>query len=270
MILDEIVVHKKRELRRAKQERRPADLRAKARSAAPLKDFSAAILRKGEVSIIAEVKRASPVRGTFREDLDPADLARKYAEGGARAISVLTDQEFFRGSVEDLRAARLAVDLPVLRKDFVVDEYQLWEARVMLADAALLIARILEPNQLAEYLALAREELSLETIVEVHSEKELVRALDAGSRLVGINNRDLDTFQVSMETTARLRPLVPAGVGVVSESGLSRREDMVLLKHLNVDAALIGEELVTSPDPTARLNELLGVPHAPARNPRSH
>lgn len=265
-ILDEIVACKRRELKRARAERPPAELRAKARSAAPLKDFASAIRRKGEVSIIAEIKRASPVKGLLRERLDPADLAKRYAEGGARAISVLTDREFFRGSVEDLRAARLAVDLPVLRKDFVVDEYQLWEARVMLADAALLIARILEKNQLSEYVALAREELGLSAIVEVHSERELERALDARAAIVGINNRDLDTFAVSIETTARLRPIVPAGVTVVSESGIGSAADLALLRHLDVPAALIGEELVKSPDPAAKLKELYGGTGNPRRD----
>ncbi|MBI2898820.1 MAG: indole-3-glycerol phosphate synthase TrpC [Planctomycetes bacterium] len=263
MILDEIVACKRRELKRAREERPAAELRTMARSAAPLRDFTAAIRREGEVAIVAEIKRASPARGVLRENLDPAELAGKYAEGGARAISVLTDREFFHGSAEDLRAARTA-GLPVLRKDFVIDEYQLWEARVMLADAAILIARILDSNQLAEYVALAKEELKLAVLVEVHAEKELERALDAGAPIVGINNRDLATFRVSMETTARLRPLVPAGVPVVSESGIAAAKDMELLRHLKVDAALVGEELVTSPDPAAKLRELYGG----ARNPR--
>jgi indole-3-glycerol phosphate synthase len=259
MILDEIVVAKKKELRRAKEERPPADLRAKAKSAPPLLPFE---LRGETVSIIAEIKRASP-RKVLRPDLDPEKLARQYAEGGAKAISVLTDKEFFRGSVEDLRKARKA-GLPVLRKDFVIDEYQLWEARVLLADAALLIVRILEKRQLADYVEIARE-LGLATLVEAHTEKEVERALDAGARIVGINNRDLDTFRVSIEATARLRPLVPPEVVVVSESGLSKPEDLDLLRHLKVDAALIGEELATAPDPVAKLKDLLH-----ARNPRSH
>jgi len=267
MILDEIVAVKRKELRRAKEERTPNDLRAEARSAEPLRDFAGAIRQEGEVSIIAEIKRATPRIGVLRENLDAADLARRYQEGGARAISVLTDRVFFRGSAEDLQAARLAVNLPTLRKDFVIDEYQLWETRAMPADATLLIARLLEKRQMEEYLALAREELHLPILVETHTEKELELALDAGARLIGINNRDLETFQVSVETTARLRPLIPPGIAVVSESGFGRREDLDLLKHLQVDAALIGEELVKSPDPTRTLRELL---HAHPRNPRRH
>jgi len=256
MILDDIVQVKKAELKKAKQIRKIVELKAKARNAAPLKPFD--LRRRDAVSIIAEVKRASPVKGVLKADLDPADQAVKYREGGARAISVLTDEQFFKGSVEDLRAARNAGGLPILRKDFVIDEYQLWEARVMLADAALLIVRILDKAQLRDYIALAREELQLATLVEVHSEKELDAALDAKAPIIGINNRDLDTFKVTLETTARLRPIIPADRVVVSESGISSREDIVLLKNMNVDAALIGEELVKAADPTAKLKELLG------------
>ena len=256
MILDDIVQAKKVELKKAKQVRKIAELKAKARSAAPLKPFD--LRQLAAVSIIAEVKRASPAKGVLKADLDPADQALKYREGGARAISVLTDEQFFKGSVDDLRAARKAGGLPVLRKDFVIDEYQLWEARVMLADAALLIVRILDRAQLRDYIALAREELRMDTLVEVHGEKELDAALDAKASIIGINNRDLDTFKVTLETTARLRPLIPADRVVVSESGISRREDMVLLKNMKVDAALIGEELVKSADPAAKIRELLG------------
>ena len=268
MILDEIVAAKAKELRRSREERPLGDLRSRARSAPPLKPFD--LRQEGAVSIIAEIKRASPSKGLLREDLDPADLARRYAEGGARALSVLTDREFFRGSPEDLRAARLSVNLPVLRKDFVIDEYQLWEARVMLADAALLIARLLEPRQLADYVAMAREDLKLALLVEVHDERDLERTLDARAPLVGINNRDLDTFQVSLQTTVRLRPLVPAGVATVSESGLSTREDLAILRALRVDAALIGEELVKSPDPAGKIRELIGAKDAHPGNPGRH
>jgi len=256
MILDDIVQVKKLELRKAKDIRKFVDLKAKARNAAPLKPFD--LRKRDAVSIIAEVKRASPVKGLLKADLDPADQALKYKEGGASAISVLTDEQFFKGSVDDLRAARNAAGLPILRKDFVIDEYQLWEARVMLADAALLIVRILDKAQLRDYIALAKEELKLATLVEVHTEKELIIALDAKAPVIGINNRDLDTFHVSLETTAKLRSIIPADRVVVSESGISKREDIVLLKAMKVDAALIGEELVKSADPAAKIKELLG------------
>jgi indole-3-glycerol phosphate synthase len=260
MILDDIVRAKKAELQRSKAERKLVDLKAKARNAAPVPPFE--LRRSGAVSIIAEVKRASPVKGVFKEDLDPARQALAYKEGGATAISVLTDREFFHGSVEDLRAARDATGLPVLRKDFVIDEYQLWEAKVMRASAALLIVRILDRVQLRDYVAFAREELRLSTLVEIHDERELEAALDAKSEIIGINNRDLDSFRVTLETTARLRGLLPPGVVSVSESGISTREDMVLLGRLKVDAALIGEELVKAPDPAARIRSLLGERHA--------
>lgn len=256
MILDEIVQAKKVELKKARDIRKLADLKAKARNAPPLKAFD--LRQGGEVSIIAEVKRASPLKGMLKADLDAADQASKYREGGARAISVLTDEKFFKGSVDDLRAARKSSGLPVLRKDFVIDEYQLWEARVMLADAALLIVRILDKSRLRDYIALAREELKLATLVEVHGERELEAALDARAPVIGINNRDLDTFKVELETTARLRSIIPADRIVVSESGISSRQDILFLKSLKVDAALIGEELVRAADPTAKLKELRG------------
>jgi len=256
MILDDIVQVKKLELRKNKQIRKFVELKAKARAALPLKPFD--LRRKDAVSIIAEIKRASPVKGVFKADLDAEKQAVAYKEGGATAISVLTDEQFFKGSVDDLRAARNAAGIPILRKDFVIDEYQLYEARVMLADAALLIVRILDKAQLRDYIALAKEELKLATLVEVHTEKELDAALDAKATVIGINNRDLDTFKVTLETTAKLRAIIPPGPVVVSESGISTREDMVLLRQMYVDAALIGEELVKSADPTAKLKELLG------------
>ncbi len=256
MILDEIVAWKRKEIPRAKGERPFADLKAKARSAAPVPAFD--LRQDDEVSIIAEIKRASPVKGPLRPDLDVAKLAQAYANGGARAISVLTDEKFFQGSVDDLRQARGA-GLPILRKDFVIDEYQLWEARVMLASAALLIVRILEQPQLAEYVAIARE-LGLAVLVEAHDGREVERALDAKAPVVGINNRDLGTFAVSIETTAKLRRFIPPEVVTVSESGIGTPGDLRLLKALNVDAALIGEELVKSDDPARKLRELRGVP----------
>lgn len=256
MILDDIVQVKRREVREAKEIRKIADLKAKARNVAPVPAFE--LREKGQVSIIAEVKRASPVKGVFREKLDPAGLALQYKEGGARAISVLTDATFFKGSIEDLRAARDAAGLPVLRKDFVIDEHQIWEAKVLRASAILLIVRILDQAQLRGFLDLAREELKLAALVEVHDEKELERALDARADLVGINNRDLDTFKTTLETSARLRSLIPPGPVVVSESGIGSREDVVLLRQMNVDAALIGEELVKSADPAKKLKELRG------------
>ncbi len=268
MILDEIVAAKRVELKRARAERPLRDLRAEARSTAPSRPF--ALRHKDEVSIIAEIKRASPSKGDLFPDLDPATLARQYVEGGARALSVLTDAPFFKGSAGDLRAAREAADLPVLRKDFIIDEYQLWETRLMPADAVLLITRILDRAQLQEYLAMAGEELGLAALVEVHAEKELEQALDAGASIVGINNRDLETFRVSLSATERLRPMIPEDRITVSESGLSCREDIVFLRQLGIDAALIGEELVTSGGPVARIRELRGTHHVHPGNQGRH
>ena len=258
MILNEIVKRKRKDLVRAKDEQSFADVKVRARSAPPLRNF--AIRHPGQVSVIAEIKRASPAKGILRANLDPAKQAAAYRAGGARAISVLTDTPFFQGSPRDLRAARNAVDLPILRKDFILEEYQLFETRILPADAALLIVRILEKNQLSDYLALAQEELSLPAIVEVHTEKELDQALDAGARTIGINNRNLEDFSVSLEPTERIRPRVPDDVTVVSESGISTRDDMLRLSALGVHAALLGEELVTASDPAQRIRELRGEP----------
>lgn len=268
MILDSIVRRKRLELKEARAKRSLADLRSEARSSPPLREFESALRTEGEVSIIAEIKRTSPRTGPLVENLSPASFAKQYEEGGARAISVLTDEKFFHGSFDDLAAARDAVSLPVLRKDFLIDEYQLWESRVRGADAILLIARILEPGQLADYVAMAKEEMGLPALVEVHDEKELDQALDAKATIIGINNRDLDTLEVRMETTLRLRDSIPGGILTVSESGISDREDMVLLRAGHVDAALIGEHLVTSENPVLTLNELRGTGNADARNPR--
>jgi len=257
MILDEIVKRKRKDLARARDERPLADLKARARNAPPSRDFAGA-LRRGPVAAIAEIKRASPSQGALRPDLDPARLARAYRDGGACALSVLTDAPFFQGSPEDLRAARATVDLPVLRKEFIIDEYQIYETRAMPADAVLLIVRILEPSQLADYAALAGEDLGLPVLVEVHDERDLEIALDAQASLLGINNRNLDDFSVSLETTERLRSLVPAGVTIVSESGIACPEDVTRLRHLGVQAMLVGESLLCSPDPAQALRRLLG------------
>ncbi len=268
MILDSIVGKKRKELKQAQDERPVGDLRSRAKSSPPLRPFQDALKTEGEVSIIAEIKRASPRTGPLVPHLSPERMARQYEEGKARAISVLTDRDFFHGSFEDLQKARAASSLPVLRKDFLIDEYQIWESRVIGADAILLIARILEPNQLTDYIALAAEEMSIPALVEVHTEKELECALDGGASIIGINNRDLDTLEVRLETTLDLRPGIPEDRIVVSESGISEREDLVRLQAHRVDAALIGEHLVTSGNPVLTLQELQGAGHARTRNPR--
>jgi indole-3-glycerol phosphate synthase len=259
MILDQIVADTRAALPARKAATPPERLWRNVEKAPQRPSFRQALARSG-VSVIAEVKRASPSRGAIKLDLEPAALARVYAAGGADALSVLTEEAHFRGSGQDLRAVRLALDadglhLPLLRKDFIVDPYQLLEAKAWGASAVLLIVASVDDALLAALQAQAAE-LGLDTLVEVHDEEQLVRALALDPAVVGINNRDLRTFRVSMHATRRLRPLVPEDVLVVSESGISEPGQMRELADLGVDAALIGEALVTAPDPAARLAQL--------------
>ena len=219
------------------------------------RDFLAALRQPG-ISVIAEIKRASPSKGLLRADLDPAALAAVYAAHGAAAISVLTEPNCFQGSLADLAAARAAVTLPLLRKDFIVDPYQVYEARAHGADAFLLIVAALSSPALADLIELGRE-LGLTALVEVHDEAEVALALAAGAPVVGVNNRNLADFSVDLATTPRLRPLIPPAIPVVGESGIHSAADLARLAAAGVDAVLIGEALVTSADPGARLRELL-------------
>jgi indole-3-glycerol phosphate synthase len=254
-ILDKILAAKKREVERHKQAVRLTSLlECTARRKAPL-DFASA-LKGDDIRLIAEVKKASPSRGVLRPYFDPMALAKTYAENGAAAISVLTDAEFFQGSPEHLAAIREAVSLPLLRKDFIYDEYQIYETAAYGADALLLITAILEPRQLEKMITLSRS-LGLGCLVEVHNEEEIKKALAGGAAIIGINNRDLKTFEVDVDTTRRLRPLVPEDKIVVSESGISRREDIQKLKDWGVDAVLIGEALVTARNIPKKIKELM-------------
>jgi indole-3-glycerol phosphate synthase len=256
-ILDRIVADKREELARRQREEPFGTLRWKTRGMPPTRSL-AAILRAHPPGLIAEVKRASPSRGLLRADLDAVALARSYAEAGSAAISVLTEERYFQGRLADLKAVRQALDEPpLLRKDFVFDMYQVFEARAYGADAVLLIAAILNPGLLTSLIALARS-LGLECLVEVHDEPELERALMAGAEIVGINNRDLRTFEVDLATTERLRPLVPPEVTVVAESGVHTRADVHRLAALGVHGILIGEALVLADDPAAKIRELFG------------
>jgi indole-3-glycerol phosphate synthase len=217
-------------------------LRAAAERAGPARPFAASLDRRGEVAVIAEFKRRSPSAGEIGSG-DPAAVAVAYGRGGAAAMSVLTDGPYFGGSLADLEAARAASSLPVLRKDFVLDELQVWEARSAGADAVLLIVRILEDARLAGLLDLSRE-LRMGALVEVHDEAELERALSAGAVVIGVNNRDLDTFRTQLEVTLRLAPLVPAGRILVGESGIRDGADVDRLGDAGVDAVLVGEALM--------------------------
>ena len=256
MILDRIVESTK-ELMAERKARIPlSTVRGLAAEQDAPRNFAGA-LRNRSISLIAEVKRASPSKGPLHPGLSVSSLVSAYSKGGAAAISVLTEPHYFQGSLEDLEEARAAVDLPLLRKDFVIDPYQVFEARAHGADAVLLIAAILAWDDLG-LLIRAIEDLNMTALVEVHNRGELEAALGLSPGVIGINNRNLVDFSVDLDTTFSLRPLIPKDVVVVSESGIHRREDVVGLQNAGVDAILVGEALVTSSDPAAKIDELLG------------
>jgi indole-3-glycerol phosphate synthase len=256
-ILDDIVRDKRDEIVRRRTATPRAELERRCRAGPSPRDFVAALRPPpGGVRVIAEVKKASPSRGVLAAELDPVALARRYAANGAAAISVLTDEKYFRGRLEDLVAVRAAVDVPLLRKDFTLDEYQLWEARAAGADAVLLIVAILEPSRLRE-LAAAAKGLGLASLVECHTAAEVDVAVTAGAAVIGINNRDLRTFETHLETTLALRPLIPPGPLVVSESGFSTGADVRRVAAVGVHAVLVGEALVRAEDTAATLRELM-------------
>ncbi|MFH1651701.1 MAG: indole-3-glycerol phosphate synthase TrpC [Chloroflexota bacterium] len=258
MILERIVADNAAELT-ARQRAVPlSEIRRKAENQ-PAPRSLAAALRGERLRLIAEVKKASPSRGLIRADFDPVDIARTYAENGAAAISVLTEPHYFQGRLDYLQNIREALgetSPPLLRKDFIYDPYQVYEARAFRADSILLIVAMLAPEQLSELLSLSRE-LGMDCLVEVHDEPEMEIALKSGARIIGINNRDLKTFRVDTATTARLRPLVPEDRVVVSESGIKNRADIERLRELGVDAVLIGEALTSAPDIATRMKEFI-------------
>ena len=254
-MLQAIIDHKAQELEVRRCVRPLASLRDAPLFAAPRRDFAAALAASGR-RIIAEVKRASPSRGRIRDDFDPVAIAGGYEAAGAAAISVLTEERFFEGSLEHLTAVRARVGIPVLRKDFLFEPYHLYEARAAGADAFLLIAAMLTAEHLRELVALG-EELEMTPLVEVHTREQIERASGAGVRVWGINNRDLDTFETRLETGLALLPLVPPGATVVIESGLRSGDDLALFEAAGVHAFLIGETLMRAPDPGAALGALL-------------
>lgn len=255
-VLDGIVARVAGDVAEAKRRTPPAAMRAEAEAAAPRASFAAA-LREPGMTLIAEAKRRSPSRGLLRDPYDAAALARAYAAAGARAVSVLTEPHSFGGAPEHLRAVRDAVPLPLLRKDFVLDEYQLFEARAWGASAALLIVAALDDARLADLHA-ACAGVRLDALVEVHTEAEAERALRAGARILGVNNRDLATFRTDRAVTARVARSVPAGTPIVSESGIRARADVLEVERAGACAVLVGEALVTAGDPGAKARELLG------------
>lgn len=258
MILDDIVADKLLEIEVRKRELPPGEILEMAAKQPLQLDFASALRGEG-VRLIAEVKKASPSIGIIRSDFNPVNIALTYANNGASAISVLTDVKYFQGSLDYLKDIGEALGekrLPLLRKDFILDPYQVYESRAYGADAILLIVAILNPEKLGELLRLSND-LNMGCLVEVHNESELDIALDSEAKVIGINNRDLSTFEVDMTTTKRLRPRVPEDRIVVSESGIKDRSDIEKLAGWGVDAILIGESLMSAPDIATRMKELL-------------
>ncbi len=256
MILKRIVENKKEEIARQKEILPLAELRQMLADRIPTLDFAGAI-RGRDCAVIAEVKRSSPSKGRIREDFDPVGIARIYEANGASAVSILTERKFFEGRAAFVPQIRKAVNLPLLRKDFIVDPYQIVETRVLGADALLLIARVLEAGELLDSIGLASE-LGLAALVEVHDEPDLEKALSAGARIVGINNRDLETFRTDLDVSVRIARRVPKGVTVVSESGINRRGDIERLMGEGIHVFLVGESLMREKDIGMKLRELLG------------
>lgn len=256
MILDTILAHKRREVDLLKRDHRTESMIRTIDRLPPARSLARALKRPGRVALLAEVKGASPSKGIIREKLNPAEIAQIYTGNGADAISVLTDGKFFGGCPEHLAAVRESTLLPVIRKDFIIDPVQLYQARLIGADAALLICAALTPGDLRALIKLT-EDLGMEALVEVHSEDELEEAVEAGAGIIGINNRDLKTFKTDISTTLRLcRRLKGGSAVIVSESGIKTPEDMKALRNAGVDAALVGEALMRAEDIGAKVREL--------------
>jgi indole-3-glycerol phosphate synthase len=256
-ILDRIVDARRASIAHRKRVLPEVALKIAVEKKAPAaRDFAAALSRDG-LNVIAELKKASPSLGVIREEYSPSALSEQLQQAGAAALSILTDEDFFSGSLADLKEARKVAQIPVLRKDFIVDPWQVWEARAAGADSFLLIAAVLSDGTLSELLELGRS-LGMEPLVEVHSREELARVLRAGARIVGVNNRDLRNFQVRLETSLELVETIPDDCVAVSESGLRAHEDLVRLRKAGFDAFLIGEHLMKSADPGGALRTFLG------------
>lgn len=257
-ILDRILARKVEELAERSARLPLAELIARVADLPDTRGFAAAIesgIGAGKPAVIAEVKKASPSKGVIRADFDPAAIARSYEQGGASCLSVLTDADFFQGHEDYLRQARAACSLPVLRKDFTIDPYQVYEARAIGADCILLIVAALDDAALLD-LSLLAAELDLDVLVEVHDEEELERALDVPAPLIGVNNRNLRTFEVSLDTSVKLRARAPRDRLLVSESGIATPEDIARLRSMGIDAFLVGETFMRAADPGAALKQL--------------
>ena len=257
MILDDIVARKKERLIELKRKSIQAELEKAATLASIPRDFTAALEHGGKPAVIAEIKKASPSAGEIRANLEVAEIAASYERAGAAAISVITEEDFFQGKLGYLTEVKTAVSLPILCKDFIIDPIQVLAARAAGADALLLIAAILKKSSLLELLGMARD-LSMACLVEVHNEEEMERVLTTDARIIGINNRNLRTFQVSLDTTFKLRPSIPSDRLVVSESGIQEQSDLQSLASAAVDAVLVGTSLMRAEDPGQKLRELMG------------
>ena len=255
MILDRIIAAKKEEVELTRRRMPLARIEQAAWSAPPARDFRAALAGR-DCAIIAEVKRRSPSRGVLQEGIDPVQVAAVYEHNGAAAVSVLTDGPFFGGSIEDLRAVGRSVGIPVLRKDFIIDPFQIYEARAAGADSLLLIAGILEQERLQDFLGISKS-LGMTPLVEIHGREDLAKAHDAGAEIIGINNRDLRTFRTDTAKTLEMVVRIPEDRIVVSESGIATRDDIRGLMGVGVHAFLVGEALMAAPDAGKKLRELL-------------
>ena len=258
MILGEIVSKNMEELEVRKQRLPLIELHNIALDQPPPLDFPA-VIRGEKIRLIAEIKKASPSRGIIRHDFNPAEIARIYVSNGAAAISVLTEERYFQGSLDYLRDTKNAIEsrnIPVLRKDFICDLYQIYESRAYGSDSLLLIVAMLQLEELKELIGISHE-LDMSCVVEVHNETEVEIALKSGARIIGINNRELTTFTVDLSTTERLKPLIPSDRIVISESGINSRSDIERLQRVGADAVLIGESLMSAPDISAKMKELL-------------
>jgi indole-3-glycerol phosphate synthase len=256
MILNKIIENKRSEVERAEKSDSIDFLKSELQNLDNTKGFYESIRADGRTKVIAEIKCASPSKGVLRSEFNPVEISKSYFRGGASAISVLTDSRFFKGSRDHLRDVRSAVELPLLRKDFIIDPYQVYESRLYGADAILLIVAALDSTILGELLELAHS-LDMDAVVEIHDEGELDKAIEAGSRIIGINNRDLKTFDVSLETSLRLCKLIPREKLIVSESGISSSDDIKRLKSAGINVLLIGEAFMRAPDPGEELKKLL-------------
>ena len=263
MILGDIVAAKRREIEKRRARISHQEFRVRAENAPPTRDFGAALLGEN-IALVAEIKPASPSRGDINVNADPVKIAQLYETSGASAISVLTDRQFFKGELNNLKAARVGADIPLLRKDFIIDEYQVYESRAIFADALLLIVRILDDAQLRDFRLLA-EGLGMDALVEIHDEAELERALKSDARIIGINNRNLADFTLDLKYTEQLAPKIPRDKIIISESGIFTRADVERAANAGADAVLVGEALMRAENIGDKVRELTSVKRRDAK-----